>query len=82
MYFFGAHFGAHCCDQGSASMTHRSDAFRSIAAQVTGSGQELAIAAESCLGELANFWKRSLRENWCQMIFRMRMTGRPVALVE
>ena len=36
---------------------------------MTGSGQELAIAAESCSGELANFWKGSLRENRCRGFF-------------
>ena len=51
-------------------------ASRSIAAQVTGSGQELAIAAESFVGELANFWKGSLRENRCQIHFLGADAGR------
>ena len=36
----------------------------------------------SCVGELANFWKGSLRENWCQSYFTGRMTGAILVLVK
>ena len=58
------------------------NASRSIATQVTGSGHEFTNAAGSSVGELANFWKGSLRENRCQIYFICADGGSHLVIVK